>query len=133
MSAPTPNGAALLERLRLALSSRVADAEWQRRARWLRARVLIGAGADSLLLDIDAGGLSVEHQLPPLACWDFALRATPLAWTRFWEAPPPPGWHDLLALAKRGELRLEGSLEPFMRHLQLFKDLLAAPRPEPIR
>ena len=41
---------------------------------------------------------------------------------------PRPGWHDLLALTKRGEAMLEGDLHPFMAHLQYFKDVLALPR-----
>ena len=41
---------------------------------------------------------------------------------------PKPGFHDLLALTKRGEAVLEGELHPVMTHLQYFKDLLALPR-----
>jgi hypothetical protein len=41
---------------------------------------------------------------------------------------PKPGFHDLLALTKRGEAVLEGDLHPFIAHLQYFKDVLALPR-----
>ena len=50
------------------------------------------------------------------------------AWTAFWQPMPKAGWHDLLALTKRGEATLEGDIKPFMTHLQYFKDLLALPR-----
>ncbi|MFB9268445.1 hypothetical protein ACFFWD_35910 [Bradyrhizobium erythrophlei] len=60
--------------------------------------------------------------------WRFSYRASPQAWTAYWQAEPKPGWHDLLALTKRGEAVLEGDLHPFMAHLQFFKDLLALPR-----
>jgi hypothetical protein len=60
--------------------------------------------------------------------WRFALRGTAGAWRGFWAPVPAPGDHDLLALAKRGRLRLEGDLQPFMANLLYFKDLLAAPR-----
>lgn len=60
--------------------------------------------------------------------WRFSYRATTPAWAAYWEAEPKPGWHDLLALTKRGEAVLEGDLHPFMAHLQYFKDLLALPR-----
>jgi hypothetical protein len=60
--------------------------------------------------------------------WKFSYRATPAAWTEYWKPMPRPGWHDLLALTKRGEAVLEGDLHPFMTHLQYFKDLLALPR-----
>jgi hypothetical protein len=45
-----------------------------------------------------------------------------------WRDPPPPGWNDLLALSKRGEMSFEGDLQPFMAHLQYFKDVLTSPR-----
>jgi hypothetical protein len=60
--------------------------------------------------------------------WRFSYRATSLAWAQYWQPMPRPGWHDLLALTKRGEAVLEGDLHPFMAHLQYFKDLLALPR-----
>ena len=60
--------------------------------------------------------------------WRFSYRATPLAWREYWTPMPRPGFHDLLALTKRGEAILEGELHPFMTHLQYFKDLLALPR-----
>ena len=60
--------------------------------------------------------------------WRFSYCATPAAWAEYWQAAPRPGWHDLLALTKRGEAVLEGDLHPFMAHLQYFKDLLALPR-----
>ncbi len=60
--------------------------------------------------------------------WRFSYRATPQGWAAYWQAEPKPGWHDLLALTKRGEAMLEGDLHPFMAHLQFFKDLLALPR-----
>jgi len=60
--------------------------------------------------------------------WRFSYRATPQAWFAYWQTEPKPGWHDLLALTKRGEAVLEGDLHPFMTHLQYFKDLLALPR-----
>lgn len=70
--------------------------------------------------------LTAEPRL--MRSWRFAYRATPQAWTEYWQAEPKPGWHDLLALTKRGEAVLEGDLTPFMTHLQYFKDLLALPR-----
>ena len=44
---------------------------------------------------------------------------------------PKAGFHDLLALTKRGEAVVEGELHPFMTHLQYFKDVLALPRIRP--
>ncbi|WGS21835.1 MULTISPECIES: hypothetical protein [unclassified Bradyrhizobium] len=76
------------------------------------------------------GGRIVELTPAPvlMRSWRFSYRATPQAWAAHWQAEPKPGWHDLLALTKRGEAVLEGDLHPFMTHLQYFKDLLALPR-----
>jgi hypothetical protein len=60
--------------------------------------------------------------------WRFSYCASAAAWNEYWQPMPRPGWHDLLALTKRGEAVLEGELHPFMAHLQYFKDLLALPR-----
>jgi hypothetical protein len=78
---------------------------------------------------IEAGSIQpLRSQLPPLTPWDVAVRGSVAAWTALWQDPPPPGWHDLFALAKRGELSIEGNLQPFLAHLQYFKDVLALPR-----
>jgi hypothetical protein len=56
------------------------------------------------------------------------LRAPREAWQTFWQKLPPPGFNDLFALFKRGLLRIEGDLHPFMANLLYFKDVLATPR-----
>ena len=60
--------------------------------------------------------------------WRFSYRASAAAWAEYWQPAPRPGFHDLLALTKRGEAMLEGDLHPFMTHLQYFKEVLALPR-----
>ena len=98
-----------------------------------RAPRLVSRGrlldCDCLIGPIRAGRI-VEFVPSPvlMRSWRFAYRATPRAWAAYWQAEPKPGWHDLLALTKRGEAVLEGDLHPFMAHLQYFKDLLALPR-----
>lgn len=120
--------AALMARLRAALAHAPGDARLQRRARWVTARCLVGVGDRSLLLDIHQGRIECADSWPPLTPWEFTLAGSVAAWDHYWQSPPAPGWHDLLALAKRGELRIEGDLHAFMIHLQYFKDLLALPR-----
>lgn len=63
-----------------------------------------------------------------LQSWDFAVKGSAEGWSQFWLATPPAGWHDLLALNKRGAFTIEGHLHPLMAHLQFIKDLLASPR-----
>jgi len=118
----------LATRLRAALAACAQDAAMVERGRHLNHRCLVGIGAETLLLAFEHGRPALTDRWPPLTSWDFALRGSALGWTAFWRHPPPPGWHDLLALAKRGEMRIEGQLQPFMANLQYLKDLFAAPR-----
>ena len=76
------------------------------------------------------GGRIVEFTEKPalMRSWRFSYRATPAAWSEYWQPMPKAGFHDLLALTKRVEAIVEGELHPFMTHLQYFKDLLALPR-----
>jgi hypothetical protein len=98
-------------------------------ARTLSARCMVQIGDIELLLDIEHGAVTAcRRGLPLLAEWRFAVRGSCAAWRGFWQPVPAPGYHDLFALAKRGEMRFEGELHPFMAHLQYFKDLLALPR-----
>jgi hypothetical protein len=63
-----------------------------------------------------------------MGSWVFAVRGSAQAWAALWQDPPPPGWHDIFALIKRGEMSLEGNLHPLMANLQYFKDMIASPR-----
>lgn len=60
--------------------------------------------------------------------WAFAVRGSSDAWDKFWRPLPPPDFHDIFALAKRGAFRIEGDFRPLMTNLLYFKALLAAPR-----
>jgi hypothetical protein len=126
---------ALCARFRRAIPARLnADSHLVWRGRTLRADCLVQIGTVPFLLRIDAGSIRACSSPLPLLCpWDFALRGSVLAWSALWQDPPPPGWHDLFALSKRGEMAFEGNLRPFLAHLQYFKDMLALPRGEALR
>ena len=99
------------------------------RGRFLDCECLIGPTGHPFHASIVAGRIVELTPAPVLMrSWRFSYHATPVAWTEYWQVLPKPGWHDLLALTKRGEAVLEGDLHPFMAHLQYFKDLLALPR-----
>jgi len=120
----------LCARFEAAIPSRVNDdAHLVWRGRHLAAHCLIGIGQHAYLLHIDAGRIAECRTPPPLmrSC-AFAIHGTVDAWEQFWRSPPPPGWHDLFALCKRGEMRFEGAMHPLLSHLQYFKDMLALPR-----
>jgi len=85
-----------------------------------------------VLLRIRDGAVaSCDENLPPLQSWDVAIKADDEVWRAFWQPVPEPGWHDILALRKRGLMSIEGRLQPLMANLQYVKDLLATPRVRP--
>jgi hypothetical protein len=105
------------------------DDDLRGRGAALGTTCLIGIGAIPFLVTLEHGmRLSLARGPHLMRAWRFAVRGSALGWERFWQAPPPPGWHDLFALAKRGEMTIEGDLHPFVAHLQVMKDLLALPR-----
>lgn len=105
------------------------DAALIARGRLLDVDCLLGPSIQPFHVAIRSGAIVDMTPAPVLMrSWRFAYRVTPAALAAFWQPMPPPGWHDLLALTKRGEATLEGDIHPFMAHLQYFKDLLALPR-----
>ncbi len=99
------------------------------RGRNLTADCLVQIGTVAFLLRLEEGSIrECRKGLPLLCSWVFAVRGSAQAWAALWQDPPPPGWHDIFALTKRGEMSLEGNLQPFMANLQYFKDILALPR-----
>jgi hypothetical protein len=99
------------------------------RGRFLDCECRLGPLDQPFHVSIRAGRIVELTPAPVLMrSWRFSYRASAAAWAEHWKPAPRPGWHDLLALTKRGEAVLEGDLHPFMAHLQYFKDLLALPR-----
>lgn len=118
-----PDGRALAERF-----SRAA-AGYARDRIAFDADILLGFGDARRLVRIRGGAVAgIDTPARPLQSWDFSICGTERAWVAYWQAVPEPGWHDILALNKRGEIRIEGSLRPLMANLQQVKDLLALPR-----
>ncbi|MNQ80367.1 hypothetical protein D3C85_953430 [compost metagenome] len=99
------------------------------RTRQVSMDLLLRFGEHPLLVRIRDGRVT-DANIPsaPLPSSDISLRASEDAWSRFWQAVPDAGWHDIFALSKRGELAIEGNLQPLMAHLQFVKDLLAVGR-----
>jgi hypothetical protein len=119
----------LAERLRQAIAAACAsDSDLLRRGAQVNTCCLIEIGTEQLVLTIRNGRPTVAERVPLLGSWEFAIRAGVDAWFALWQPVPKAGWHDLFALTKRGAMRIEGSLQPFMAHLQYFKDLVALPR-----
>jgi len=106
-----------------------ADADLRRRGRWVRAECRVEIGAEPFHLAIRDGALEeFARGRRLMRSVAFSIRGTDEAWQRHWQRVPEPGWHDLLALTKRGEAAIDGDLRPLLQNLQYFKDLLALPR-----
>lgn len=105
-----------------------ADAALVRRGRFMREEFLVAVGDRPWRVAVQAGEVSVLPGERLLRSWRFALRASAAAWAEHWRACPRPGFHDLFAMAKRGEAVIEGDLLPLMQNLRYVKEVLAAPR-----
>ena len=109
---------------------RKADDRLVAQGRLVRAKMLIEAGDQAAIVTIVDGsvtGIANASELV-MPAWTFALRASAVEWAQFWQPAPRPGHHDLFALLRRKQLRLEGEIHPFMSNLLYFKALLALPR-----
>ncbi len=104
--------------------------ELERRGRGLRAEVFLVAGEQSWLLSVQDGAVTGVKRGPfVMAAYDLAVRVDPEAWAKFCAAEPEPGWHDLMALRRKGKLVVEGDLRLFFAYLAWFKLIFALLRP----
>lgn len=103
------------------------------RGRMLTADLVIAIGATRFLLRIHRGEVAELTQRFALfhPCALF-VQGTAEAWECLWKKVPPPGWHDLFALHKRGEMVIEGDTRLLFSHLQYLKDVLEMPRHVPV-
>ena len=106
-----------------------ADTALVRRGRWLTVDMLLEIGTTPYYVSIESGRVARLERGPVIMrSWSFAIRGSEQAWRQFWLPVPPPHFHDLFALAKRGEFRIEGDLYPLMSNLLYLKGVLALPR-----
>jgi hypothetical protein len=105
------------------------DTELLRRGRFLTTDLMIEVGAEPYHLSIEHGRIvSFKHGPLIMKSWSFAIRGSEKAWLTFWRPIPPPNFHDIFALAKLGEFRIEGDFTPLITNLLYFKALFSAPR-----
>ena len=106
-----------------------ADPAIQRWGRGMNEVFLLEVGNDAFLLRIEEGKIkSVEKGPFVQRSWRFAIRASRECWDKFWQSPPQPGWHDLFALLRRGDVKFEGDQRVLMAYLLYVKLLLASAR-----
>lgn len=133
MTKPQPGPAAGTEAIVsrfLDLSTRASsNTDLIRRGRFLTGEFALFVDDVPLLVSIVEGRVMRVVRGPfLLKPWMFAIRASAADWSRFLEPMPVAGWHDLMAMTKRGIASVEGDLKPFMANLQFIKDVLATPR-----
>src|ERR1700722_4499279 len=118
--------AAMFERLPQLVD---ADPDLVRRGAFFNARFQVGIGKIPFDIVLLAGRVTSFERGPfVMRSWQFAIRGNAEAWGRWWQPVPEPGWHDLFAMTKRGDMVLDGDLQPLMANLQYLKDLLVLPR-----
>lgn len=89
---------------------------------------LVEVGADQYLLTVRDGHVEVQKGPFTQRSWRFAIRAKRESWEKFWQKTPAPGWHDLFALLRRGDVAFEGDQRVLMAYMMYVKLVLAAPR-----
>jgi len=105
------------------------DAAIVRWGRGMNETFMLGVGETQFLLTVRDGKIEkVENGPFTQRSWRFAIRAREDCWRKFWEKTPQPGWHDLFALLRRGDVAFEGDQRVLMAYLLYVKLVLAAPR-----
>jgi hypothetical protein len=97
--------------------------------RGLDASFMVEVGDDQYVLTVRDGRVEAVAKGPfVMRPWRFAIRARRAAWEKFWEKVPAPGWHDLFALLRRGDVVFEGDQRLLVAYLMYLKLALATPR-----
>ena len=116
----------MIERLAQLVNEDAAIVRW---GRHMNETFMLEVGETQYLVTVRAGRIDEVEQGPfVMRAWRFAIRARQECWDKHWMQPPPPGWHDLFALLRRGEVKFEGDQRVMMAYLLYLKLVLAAPR-----
>ena len=116
----------MIERLAERVNGNAAITRW---GRGMNETFMLEVGDAQFLVTIGNGNIqSVEKGPFTQRSWRFAIRASRDSWEKFWHQPPAPGWHDLFALLRRGDVKFEGDQRVLMAYLLYVKLVLAALR-----
>ena len=115
----------MIEKLPDLVNTDPAIVRWGRQ---MNETLMVEVGEQQYLLKVAEGKVAVEKGPFVQRTWRFAIRAKREAWEKFWQKTPAPGWHDLFALLRRGDVKFEGDQRVLMAYLQYVKLVLAAPR-----
>ena len=99
-------------------------------AQYLTTHFMISTVENEYLINIEKGIVTSVQEGPfVMPSYIFKLTAPKDEWSKFLQATPQPGSHDIIAMLRRKVLKFEGDLHPLMSHLLYFKLLLASLRP----
>jgi hypothetical protein len=116
----------MIERIPELVNGDPAIVRW---GRTMNESFMIEVGETQYVLTVRAGQVASVAKGPfVMRSWRFAIRARQEAWRKFWEKVPAPGWHDLLALLRRGDVAFEGDQRMLVAYLLYLKLVLATPR-----
>lgn len=115
----------MIEQLPRLVNDDPAIVRW---GRGINQAFMVEVGDQQYLLHALDGKLRVEKGPFVMRSWSFAIRASRESWEKFWQKAPAPGWHDLFALLRRGDVAFEGDQRVLMAYLLYVKLVLAAPR-----
>jgi hypothetical protein len=115
-----------LERLPEVVNANAAIVRW---GRHMNETFMVEVGDEQHLVTVRGGKIDrVERGPFVMRSWAFAIRAKRDCWEQFWRSPPAPGWHDLFALLRRGDVSVEGDQRVLWCYLLYIKLALAALR-----
>lgn len=97
------------------------DPSVQRRLRFADAVVAIDAGDRQWTISLRGGRIDVADGGRNA---DVRINVDPAAWVAFQQVVPPPGCHDIYALAETGRARITGDYLMFFRYSYVLKDVL---------
>ena len=115
----------MLDNLAALVNSNPAIVRW---GRGMNETFMVEVGDTQYLVTVRDGKLEVSKGPFVMRSWGFAIRARRECWDKFWAQTPAPGWHDLFALLRRGDVKFEGDQRVLMAYLLYVKLVLAAPR-----
>ena len=116
----------MIENLARLVNEDPAIVRWGRR---MHETFMVEVGDAQFLLTVHEGKIEKVEKGPFVQrTWRFAIRAEKEAWEKFWQKTPAPGWHDLFALLRRGDVKLEGDQRVLWSYLLYIKLAMAALR-----
>ena len=108
----------MIERLAEVVNRDPAIVRWGRE---MHETFMLEVGETQYRVTVRAGLVERVEKGPSLHPWRFAIRAREECWAQFWRSPPAPGWHDLFALLRRGDVKIEGDQRVFWAYLLYLK------------